>query len=66
MTHALATHMNANILSPISGTMLTVLSALRMTFLNMMNITVAMMEAAVVVRALRKAKMAIGKAAQRV
>lgn len=37
-----------------------------MTFLNMMNMAVAMVLAAVVVRALRKAKIAMGKVAQRV
>lgn len=58
--------MNANILTPISGTMLTSPSALLMTLLNIMNMTLAMTLAAVVVRALRKAKMAMGKVAQRV
>lgn len=66
IAHALATHMNANMLSPITGTILTWGSALWMTFLNIMNMAVAMMLAAVVVRALRKAKMAMGKVAQRV
>ena len=54
------------LLIPISGTILTSPSALWMTLLNMMNMTVAMMLAAVVVRALRKAKKAMGKVAQRV
>ena len=58
--------MNANIFVPISGMMLTVSSALCMTFRKMMNMTVAMMVAAVVERAVRKAKMAIGNVAQRV
>lgn len=58
--------MNANILIPISGTILTVASALWITFLKIKNMTVAMMAAAVVVRAEQKAKMAMGKVAQRV
>lgn len=62
----LAIHMNANISTPMVGTMFTSGSAPSTTFLNMMNMTVAMMEAVVVNRAERKVRKAIGKVAQRV
>lgn len=62
----LAIHMNTNISTPIFGTIFTDCSAPLITLLNMMNITVAMMEAAVVNRAERKVRIAIGKVAQRV
>jgi len=61
-----ATHINAKILKQISGIMFTVSSAPYITFLKMINMTVAIIFAAVVVRAEQNAKMAMGKVAQRV
>jgi hypothetical protein len=65
MVIALATHMNANIVTPISAPMFssdTPLIVLR----KMMNMTVARTEATVTKSALRKARMATGSASQRV
>ena len=62
---ALAIHMNTNISTPIVGTMLTFASAPLITFLKIRNMAVAMMEAAVVNKADRKVRMAIGTVIQR-
>lgn len=64
MEKAEATHIKANILFPIAAPILTS-ATLPMTFRNMTNMTVAIMEAVVVNRAVRKVNIAIGKAAQR-
>ena len=65
MAHPLAIHMNANILVPSSGTILTSASALRMTLVKITNMTVAMVAATVVKRAERKVRMAMGRVAHR-
>jgi len=65
MANALATHMKANMVTPISALMLSSLTEL-MVFLKMTNMTVAMTEAAVMTRALKKARIATGKVSQRV
>lgn len=65
IVQALAVHMNANILIPNSGTMFTVSSAPLITLLKIKNMTVAMIEAAVVVRALAKANEAMKIVAHR-
>ena len=65
IAQALAIHMNTNISIPIVGTMFTLTSAPLTTFLKIRNIAVAMMEAAVVNKADRKVRMAIGTVIQR-
>jgi hypothetical protein len=64
IANALATHMNANMVVPTLAPMLISLTPL-MTFRKMMNMAVAMMEAAVTKRALRKARMAMPRVHQR-
>ena len=65
IAQALAIHMNTNISIPIVGTIFTVASAPSITFLKIRNMTVAMVEAAVVNKADRKVRMAIGTVIQR-
>ena len=65
IAQALAIHMNTNISIPIVATILTDASARLITFLKIRNMTVAMMEAAVVNKADRKVKMAMGTVFQR-
>ena len=65
IAQALAIHMNTNISIPIVGTIFTVASAPLITFLKIRNMTVAMVEAAVVNKADRKVRMAIGTVIQR-
>jgi len=62
---ALAIHINTNSVMPISAPML-ISDTPVMVLRKMMNMTVAMMDAAVTTRAFRKAKIATGRASQRV
>jgi hypothetical protein len=64
MAKALATHMNANMVMPTLAPILSSLTPL-MTLRKMMNMTVAMTDAAVTKRALRKARTAMRKVHQR-
>lgn len=58
--NAVAIHINANILAPIVAPMLISAAAPKITFLKIINMTVAMTVATVVVKAAMKAKTAIG------
>lgn len=58
--NVVAIHIKANILAPSVAPMLMSAAAPAITFLNMINTTVAMTVATVVVKAAMKAKMAIG------
>jgi hypothetical protein len=64
IANALATHMNANMVVPISAPMFSS-ATLPMTFRKIMNMTVAMTDAAVTKRALRNMRKEIGKVHQR-